>query len=325
MHQNKKISRLTFIFCTAIIAVVIVGLVVAMLFESRGSGSDYDYTKADIVYYNDEEYLPKGNLYTLLLAGTDNTGKVVEQEYNNAGQCDFIALIIMDRSSKTYKVLEINRDTMTNIPVLGLQGDKTDTVYAQIALSHAYGDGLKVSCKNVKNAVSDYLYGIEIDDYMIFNVDAVGLINDAVGGVKVTLDEDFTEYDETMKKGAELRLTGKQAIIYTRQRKEVGDNTNSSRMSRQEHYIKEFLPIAKAAMNENQQLAVEVFDTLQEYMVTSMNKSQFGGLVNKMYSYESEGFVTIEGESVKGEEFIEFYPDEKDLKAKVIDLFYKKA
>lgn len=325
MHQNKKISQLTFIFCTAIIAVVIVGLVVAMLFESRGSGSDYDYTKADIVYYNDEEYLPKGNLYTLLLAGTDNTGKVVEQEYNNAGQCDFIALIIMDRSSKTYKVLEINRDTMTNIPVLGLQGDKTDTVYAQIALSHAYGDGLKVSCKNVKNAVSDYLYGIEIDDYMIFNVDAVGLINDAVGGVKVTLDEDFTEYDETMKKGAELRLTGKQAIIYTRQRKEVGDNTNSSRMSRQEHYIKEFLPIAKAAMNENQQLAVEVFDTLQEYMVTSMNKSQFGGLVNKMYSYESEGFVTIEGESVKGEEFIEFYPDEKDLKAKVIDLFYKKA
>lgn len=325
MHQNKKISRLTFIFCTAIIAMVIVGLVVAMLFESRGSGSDYDYTKADIVYYNDEEYLPKGNLYTLLLAGTDNTGKVVEQEYNNAGQCDFIALIIMDRSSKTYKVLEINRDTMTNIPVLGLQGDKTDTVYAQIALSHAYGDGLKVSCKNVKNAVSDYLYGIEIDDYMIFNVDAVGLINDAVGGVKVTLDEDFTEYDETMKKGAELRLTGKQAIIYTRQRKEVGDNTNSSRMSRQEHYIKEFLPIAKAAMNENQQLAVEVFDTLQEYMVTSMNKSQFGGLVNKMYSYESEGFVTIEGESVKGEEFIEFYPDEKDLKAKVIDLFYKKA
>lgn len=325
MHQNKKISRLTFIFCTAIIAVVIVGLVVAMLFESRGRGSDYDYTKADIVYYNDEEYLPKGNLYTLLLAGTDNTGKVVEQEYNNAGQCDFIALIIIDRSSKTYKVLEINRDTMTNIPVLGLQGDKTDTVYAQIALSHAYGDGLKVSCKNVKNAVSDYLYGIEIDDYMIFNVDAVGLINDAVGGVKVTLDEDFTEYDETMKKGAELRLTGKQAIIYTRQRKEVGDNTNSSRMSRQEHYIKEFLPIAKAAMNENQQLAVEVFDTLQEYMVTSMNKSQFGGLVNKMYSYESEGFVTIEGESVKGEEFIEFYPDEKDLKAKVIDLFYKKA
>ncbi|MGN0475093.1 MAG: hypothetical protein ACI4IJ_08395, partial [Acutalibacteraceae bacterium] len=120
-------------------------------------------------------------------------------------------------------------------------------------------------------------------------------------------------------------LTGSQAIIYTRQRRKVGDNTNASRMSRQENYIKEFLPVAKAAMNENQQIAVDIFDSLQEYMVTSMNKSQFGGLVNKMYSYENEGFITIEGESVKGEEFIEFYPDEKDLKAKVIDLFYKKA
>ena len=325
MRQNKKINQGTFIVCIAIIAVIIVGLIIAMFFESGDGRSDYDYKKDDVVYYNDEEYLPKGNLYTLLIAGTDNTGKVVEKEYNNAGQCDFIALIIMDRSSKAYKILEINRDTMTNIPVLGLQGDKTDTVYAQIALSHAYGDGLKVSCKNVKNAVSDYLYGIEIDDYMIFNVDAIGLINDAVGGVEITLDEDFTEYDKTMKKGAKLRLTGSQTIIYTRQRREVGDNTNVSRMSRQENYIKEFLPVAKAAMNENQQIAVEIFDLLQEYMVTSMNKSQFGGLVNKMYSYESEGFVTIEGESVKGEEFIEFYPDEKDLKAKVIDLFYKKA
>lgn len=325
MRQNKKINQTTFIVCIAIIAVIVVGLIVAMFFESGDGRSDYDYKKDDIVYYNDEEYLPKGNLYTLLIAGTDNTGKVEEKEYNNAGQCDFIALIIMDRSSKTYKILEINRDTMTNIPVLGLQGDKTDTVYAQIALSHAYGDGLKVSCKNVKNAVSDYLYGIEIDDYMIFNVDAIGLINDAVGGVEITLDEDFTEYDETMKKGTTLRLTGNQAIIYIRQRREVGDNTNVSRMSRQENYIKEFVPIAKAAMNENQQIAVEIFDSLQEYMVTSMNKSQFGGLANKMYSYENEGFVTIEGESVKGEEFIEFYPDANDLKAKVIDLFYKKA
>lgn len=325
MGKNKKISQPTFIICISVIAVIIVGLGIAMFFESRGVSSNYDYTKDDIVYYKDEEYLPKGNLYTLLIAGTDNQGKVVEKEYNNAGQCDFIALLIMDRSSKTYKILEINRDTMTNVPVLGLQGNKTDTIYAQIALSHSYGDGLQTSCKNVKNAVSDYLYGIEIDDYMIFNVDAIGLLNDAVGGVEVTLDEDFTEYDKSMKKGITLRLSGEQAIIYTRRRKDVGNNTNESRMSRQENYIKVFVPIAKAAMDEDQQIAVEIFETLEEYMVTSINKSQFGGLANKMYSYESQGFVTIDGESVKGEEFMEFYPDENDLKAKVIDLFYKKV
>lgn len=325
-HSNKKVSKSTFIACISIIAVIILGLCVAMFLESRGNiDFDYNYTKDDIVYYNDEEYLPKGNLYTLLVAGTDNTGKVVEKEYNNAGQCDFIALLIMDRNTKTYKILEINRDTMTNVPVLGPQGDKTDTLYAQIALSHAYGDGLKVSCNNVKNAVSDYLYGIEIDDYMIFNIDAISIINDAVGGVEVKLEEDFTEYDKTMKKGRTIKLTGEQAIIYTRQRKDVGDNTNNSRMSRQENYMKKFVPLAKSAMEQNKQIAADVFVDLEEYMVTSMNKSQFGGLANKLYSYQNEGFVAIEGESVKGEEFMEFYPDEKDLRAKVIDIFYKKA
>jgi hypothetical protein len=34
------------------------------------------------------------------------------------------------------------------------------------------------------------------------------------------------------------------------------------------------------------------------------------------------GIKTIKGESKKGEEFIEFYPDNDDIKNLVIELFY---
>lgn len=325
MRKTKKISKKTVIVCTSVIVSVIVILCVAMFIESKLESGEFgnSYTNDDIVYFNDKEYVPKGNLQTFLVAGVDRTGEVTEQEYNNAGQCDFIALVIMDRNKKTYKILHINRDAMTNVPVLGLTGEKSDTIYAQIALSHAYGDGLEISCKNVLNAVSDYLYGIKIDDYMVLNIDAVGIINDMLGGAEVTLEEDFTKFDSEMQQGKTMRLNGEQAIIYTRYRYGVGDSTNVNRMSRQRQFIESLSVSAKSKMNSDNGIALKLFDSIDKYMVTSMNKSQFGGLANKLYSYENKGYVSIEGDNVKGEEFMEFYSDENDLKAKVIDLFYK--
>lgn len=324
MRKAKKTSKPTVIVCISIIAVAIIGLFVAMFIESKSEGGIFGiYNTDEVIYFDNKQYVPKSNLQTLLIAGVDRTGEVTEQEYNNAGQCDFIALVVIDRNHKTYKILHINRDTMTNVPVLGITGEETDRIYAQIALSHAYGDGLDSSCKNVLNAVSDYLYGIKIDDYIVLNIDAVGIINDSLGGVEVTLEEDFTEYDSEMENGKTMRLNGEQAIIYTRYRYGVGDSTNVNRMSRQKKFIESLSLSAREAMESDNQTALKLFDAIDKYMLSSMNKSQFGGLASKLYSYENEGYISIEGENVKGEEFMEFYPDENDLKAKVIDLFYK--
>ena len=324
MHKAKNVSKKTFIICISIIVVVILGLIVTMVIQGNSNDSgNYGYSAADVVYFNGGEYVPKGNIQTVLIAGVDRTGEVTEQEYNNAGQCDFLMLVVLDRNNQTYRVLHINRDTMTNVPTLGITGEKTDTIYAQIALAHAYGDGLKSSCQNTSDAVSEYLYGIKINDYMVVNIDAIGIINDSLGGVEVTLNEDFTEFDSEMTKGRTMKLNGNQAIIYTRYRYGVGDSTNINRMDRQKNYLNGLFNSSKAAMDADNETAVKLFDSIEKYMVTSMNKSQFGGLANKLYSYKNEGYMSIEGEAKLGEEFMEFYPDETDLKAKVIDLFYK--
>lgn len=40
------------------------------------------------------------------------------------------------------------------------------------------------------------MYNIPIDRVCVFNCEAIGVINDAVGGVEVTIENDFTDESE---------------------------------------------------------------------------------------------------------------------------------
>ena len=134
------------------------------------------------------EYFPKKDISVFLVMGIDRTGPVVSSgSYNNEGAADVVALAVFDDTNKKYSVLMLNRDTIVDIPVLGVNGEKTGTTRkAQLALSHTYGDGLQSSCENTKQTVSDYLLDVEIDYYMSMNMDIVSVLTDAVGGVKVS-------------------------------------------------------------------------------------------------------------------------------------------
>lgn len=67
------------------------------------------------------------------------------------------------------------------------------------------------------------MYNIPIDRVCVFNCEAIGVINDAVGGVEVTIENDFTdESGEVLEpefyKGNTLKLTGEQAVTFIRER-----------------------------------------------------------------------------------------------------------
>ncbi len=70
-------------------------------------------------------------------------------------------------------------------------------------------------------------------------MDAVPIINDAVGGVTVTVLDDMTSADPALEKGAEVTLQGKQALTYVRTRRGLDDSTNLHRMERQRQYMGE--------------------------------------------------------------------------------------
>lgn len=111
--------------------------------------------------------------------------------YRNNAQNDLLLLLVMDAREKKYSLIQINRDTMTNVPVLDVNGMRSGKNFEQIALAHTYGNGLEVSCENTVKAVSDFLGGVNIDNYAAITMSAVAPVNDYFGGVDVTVEEDM--------------------------------------------------------------------------------------------------------------------------------------
>ena len=71
-------------------------------------------------------------------------------------------LLVIDANEKTITSIQIDRDTMAEITILGVLGNEVGTRKAQICLSHGFGDGKDQSCKLTQDAVSKLLLGAEI-------------------------------------------------------------------------------------------------------------------------------------------------------------------
>ena len=276
-----------------------------------------------VIYYAGKSYVKKKKIDSVLFLGIDSEGEAQAREGNsNNDQADVLMLVVIDHDNKSYNVLQINRDTITEIPLIGTAGDRLGTIPAQIALSHTYGSGLKDSCEYTSEAVSTLLLDEKVDHYISLKLDSIAIINDSVGGVPVTIPYDMTVIDPAMKEGAKITLNATQAEGFVRARKTLANSTNISRMARQETYLSEWKTLAKQKMNEDVGFAINLIGDLGDYMITDMDLNKLSDLSGYLADYEYKGMLKIEGESRQGERFMEFYCNDASLKQAVLDLFY---
>ena len=277
------------------------------------------------VEYQGTYYVPKENLQTVLIMGLDKFEREEQPlAYTNKMQSDFLLLVVINEDAQTCDLLHLNRDTMTQIPLLGFGGSSTGSMVGQLALAHTYGSGGSDSCLNAVKAVSNFLGGVKIDHYMTLTMDAVGKINDLVGGVTVTMMDDFTDLDPEMEQGKEVTLKGDQALLYVRNRRDVGDQTNLRRMERQRQYLNAFYV---KLMEANQKVNGFLSSTLlkvNEDFESDCTVNQLEELSNLLENCTVNPILSLEGEAVQGEEFMEFYADEESVKETVLSLFYQK-
>ena len=267
-------------------------------------------------------YFPKQDMTTILLMGIDNEGAMVSSgSYLNDGETDVNYVLMFDEAEETFQVLSLNRDTMVSMPVLGLGGKCAGTQVAQLALSHTYGDGMESSCENTRETVSKLLKGTVIDYYIAFNMDAIDILTDAVGGVTVNVTDDFYLADPSLGMG-EVKLTGEQAVSFIRLRKDVGDQMNISRMKRQEEFIHGFLTALHEKMENGDSFIGHTYEKLSDYMVTDCSINVVSNLLEKYSGYELKEIVTPKGTNTNGEH-MEFYLDEESFDHLVIDMFYR--
>ena len=178
----------------------------------------------------------------------------------------------------------------------------------QICLSHGFGVSDKDNCGYTLQAMENLLEGVEINLYLSFNMESIGMVNDALGGVTVTFDEDFTMYDPQMVKGATLTLTGEQAESFVRGRMDVGDGTNESRMVRHRTYMAAAMEGLTEQMREDTEYVGALYDELESVMTTNVSRGRLINEVNKAYKYEVLPVETLDGEYAVGADgFMEFH------------------
>ncbi len=272
------------------------------------------------------QYAQRRRVTTILLMGVDQNGEDASGGYRNGGQADFLRLLVIDDDAKRVSQVAIDRDTMTPITVLGVLGNRARTRTAQISLSHGFGDGGAQSCELTVEAVSNLLSSTRIDFYMAMNMDGIAALNDAVGGVTVTVQDDFSALDEEMKPGTTLTLSGAQAELFVRGRMSIGDGTNAARMERQQQYVSQLIARLDERVREDKNFLGTLYDELGAYLTTNMSR---GRLINESWAakdYERVPLVTPEGEHVIGSDgFMEFHVNEDALLQTVLSLFYEAA
>lgn len=266
------------------------------------------------------DYYPRQDITVVMILGINRRGVVEPTARNEGGAADMITLMIFDEKDQTYSLLSINRDTMMDMPMLDESGKIAGTYYGQAGYAHTYGTGMEDSCENMKKAISGFLNGINIDYYVALNMDAISVLNDAVGGVTVTIEDDFTAIDPAMTMG-EVTLNGEQAVIFVQSRRNVGDKLNISRIRRQQEYMENFTKQLYARKEESDTFVISTYEKLSGYIVTDCSANVISGLVDRYGDYSMKENVTPAGENVVGE-YMEYYVDEDQLNDLILRLFY---
>lgn len=268
--------------------------------------------------YQEEEYPLKEHLNTILLIGTDGTEQYEEkedalQDYYNYDQADFLILLVQDTQTNTTEVIQLNRDTMTEVPWLDVIGNYGGTNFEQLCLSFNYGDGGRASCLNTVDAVSSLLFDAPIQHYIQVPMSVISLLNNLVGGVPVQIPEDMTHVDPAFVSGATVHLTGEQAEKFVRVRRAMEDDTNTARMSRHRIYLESFRKQAQKAFNSDSEFALKMVEKVGEHIQTDLTAQQLSDLVESLDRSQISTIRTADGELIAGAEYYEFFVDEASL------------
>ncbi len=321
--MKNRYKAIMIILCVLLVSVTLIaifGLIEHSLNKSNGLNGTEDSNKNSELIYNGEKYVKKKDIQTLLLIGIDSSEK--DEQIADSTQADFMVLLVIDRDAKDWKLIHINRDTMTEIKQLDKYGTAVKRFTGQITLSHTYGSTPIIRGFNSVYSVEELLYGIDVDHFMSMTMDAVSKINDGLGGVEVNVLHDFSNVDPGLVKGKNVVLKGDRALTYVRARYGMDDPTNVSRMERQKQYLSALI---EKMSDVDEDKILSVMKNAGQYIESDCTLERFSSILSTIHDFKYDGIYSITGEAVKGERYMEFYPDEKALQKLVIDIFYKKS
>ena len=279
------------------------------------------------IAYKGKNYRYNSRITSVLLGGVDSVGEMRPNElYRFAPRADSISLVVMDEYHRKMTIVAINRNTVTKIHKYTLYGYDRGEFVDQIAGAFCYGENGEVSCKNLCTAVSELLYGIPINEYVVSNRSSLPEIGNVIGDVSVTVpNDDLVKYG--FSAGETAIINADNIARFLRSRDTEEDFSNAGRMERQKAYINAAIDKIVQLLEKSPTTVWNKIEAMEYCMQTNITRSRYIDLTNTLSSlvYQTQDYYTPEGEYVVGEEFEEFYPDEEALLDKVVELFYIEA
>ncbi len=199
----------------------------------------------------------------------------VDERDGDRGRSDTMIVLTVNPVLESVKMVSIPRDTRTEIIGRGTQ-DK---------INHAYAfGGVEMAMETVENFLD-----IPIDYYAKVNMEGFQDIVDAVGGVTVVNDLDFS-YDGFHFAEGTITLNGKEALAYSRMRKQDPQG-DFGRQKRQRQII-------QAVIKEGASLSSltnfdSIFDALGNNVKTDLSFSQMV-TIQKNYKEAAKSFEQIQ-------------------------------
>ena len=302
---------------------VFFGLLLTGLLLLSGIASGEMYQQ---VTYAGKQYEYNNRIRTILFVGVDAAGDLeTTNRYTLAPRADTIELVIMDGYQKKISILTISRDTMTEIRRYTMDGTDRGTYVSHLGYAYTFGDGGKVSCLNLVEAVSNLLGGIPIHEYVVVSEGGIVLGNQLVGGVQVEVpNDDLMEKYPEMVAGALVSLSDSNVCEFVRFRDTEKAFSNRSRMERAQSFSVAFISQLREKVIVSPSAMWSKIESFGNVMHTSITRNQYLKLADELagYSISKEDCVALGGTDVSGQIHDEVWLDGDEVKQLCLHLFY---
>ena len=331
-HQRnpEKMRRVGAVMIAVFAVLAVVGLLIAGSLEQHNAKETREeqygsFGKLPTMEYKGRTYRMKSDVTPVLLIGYDKRTEGYDG-YRDGGQSDYLLLLVIDHREKTVRQLQIDRDTLAEITVIGITGRASSQKRLQIALSHSYGKSIEQTDAFTVDAVSRLLgqlpEGLTMN-FISMGMHAVQKLNNVLGGVTVTIEDDFTEFFPEMYVGATLTLTDEMAEVYIRGRMSIGDGTNVARMRRQRGFMNSAVNKLRSNLKASSAYAGDLLDGMDAVIHTNMSRGQLINELNRSARYKMLPVETFDGEhTLDNLGFTAFIADPESIAGWVVNAFY---
>ncbi|MFD8147640.1 LCP family protein [Streptomyces sp. NPDC059708] len=226
----------------------------------------------------------------VLVIGTDKRSGKGNDGYgdpDSVGHADTTILFHVSKDRSNATALSIPRDLITDIPSCPtkIDGSVKDIAGTRnTRFNNSLGqEGRDPGCtmRTVKQ-----LTGIDVDNFMMVDFNAVKNLSTAVGGVPVCLAKDVNDRDSKLNlKAGEHRLEGEQALAFVRTRHSFGNESDLDRIKTQQQFLGSMMREMKS---KETLTSPKKFFSLAEAATKSLTVDQGLGTIGKLTALAGE-------------------------------------